>query len=348
MNRFHLLVFVALVVGTFAVITSCIPTIPAPPLEEGDWQLLITTDEANSRLLLVSQPNNKIVNQNLFLNTDSMRGIAGRVGKVQTFRDYIFVLMPEARKIEVLSSTSYRRLATLNFATQNRIPSDIIFPNATTGYIAFSNASVLGVLDITNFTVPRDIEVGRNPVALDVRGNQVYCAVQGDNVIAVIDSRTNSVTARIPVPASPQFVRLSPNASELIVVSAGSTNPRTAARAALVSITEQRVLREAVLAINPADSLTERAYGLAVSEREFAYIPMNKALVRVDLRNLARTTPLEGTFRNVSYNPIRLEIVVADSSTMPVCTILSSASDSLKATIPLDSVRAPVLQVSSR
>jgi DNA-binding beta-propeller fold protein YncE len=354
MKRLILRTFVAFFAMLFAMITACDIEGPTPVAPNGDWQLLVVTDEAVSRLLVISQPDNKVVNANLFLNADSVRGIGGRVGKIFTFRENVYVLMPEQQRIEVLSATTYRRVATLNFAAQGRTPTDIIFTNATTGYIAFSNASVLSVLDITNFTIASEIQVGRAPVAFDVRGNQIYCAVRDENVVVVIDSRNapaSAVTTRIPVPTAPEFLRITPNGSEIVVLSVGGGSPRTAARASLINIAEKRVTREATLFFNAADSSTDRGYGLVLTERDFAYIPMNNALIRLDTRSLGRAIVLEGMYRSITYNPNRTELLVAsaDSNTVPTCTILNPANDSTKAIIRLDSVRmGRVRQVFSR
>jgi hypothetical protein len=366
MKRLIICGFAVLIALIFSVITACdflIENTPRPTPPEGDWQLLVTTDEAVSRLVVLSQPNNKVVNQNLFLNIDSARGIAGRVSKTYTFREFIYVFLPEQRRIEVLSATTYKRIKTIDFAAQGRIPTDIIFINATTGFIAFENASVLSVLDINEnaFKITSDISVGRNPVALGVRQiessniNEIYCAVRGENQIIVIAGNSSgnnipyTITERIPVAASPEFLQVNANKSELIVVSSGGGTPRTASRISLIDCNTKRVTREATLYFDAADSSTDKGYGLAATERDFAYIPMSKALIRVDTRTLARAIVLEGVYRSISYNPNRSEILVvtADSSNSPTCTILSQANDSVKANLRLD-VQARVRQVISR
>ncbi|TAE33042.1 MAG: hypothetical protein EAZ92_00990 [Candidatus Kapaibacterium sp.] len=338
---------------------ACVPTVPAPPLEEGDWQLLVATDEPVSRLLLLSQPNNRIANQNLFLNVDSIRGIGGKVRKIAlptgAFREYVFVLMPEEFKIEVLSATSYRRITTISFANDRREPSDIIPVNATTAYIAFRNAPMLTVFDLFNIRIARDVRVGTSPIsALDVIGNQLFCALQDENAVAVVatnytgSNATEALLARIPVPRAPQFLAHTANGSELIVVCAGGGAQRLASRVAVVSIAERRVLREATLFSDAADSSNDRPYGLAITDRDFAYIPMNKDVAKVDVRSLARASVLPGVFRNVSFSPERLEIVLADSSAFPTCAIIASKNDSLTATISLENVRAQIRQINSR
>jgi YVTN family beta-propeller protein len=334
-------------------LSSCLPFEENPPRPAGDWQVLIVTDEPNSRyveyaVLQAGAGRNaakldaQILNANLFLGKDSARGIGGRVTKIYTFRDNLYVFLPEQRRIEVLSSTTYRSVATLDFTAQNRTPADIIFANATTGYIAFSDASVLGVLDVTNFTVPRDIPVGRNPVALEVQGNQIYCALRGDNQIAILDSRTNAVTARIPTPPAPQYIKLTVSGLDLFVVSAGAgrfdNNAPTSPRVSRINLAMRRITQQAPL-FNSPDSLTENAYGLAVTDQDFAYIPTNKALYQVDIQNVFFIqNTLDGVFRSVTYNPIRNEVVLPESDSAGVvssCLIVNPRTGRDSLVVPL-------------
>lgn len=350
------------------VLFACEPIEPTPDRPAGDWQVQAITDEANSRYIeyAVSQASATksgaitrltatVINPNLFLGKDNVRGIDGRVSKVYTFRDNLYVFLPEQKKIEVLSSTTYKSVATLNFAAQNRTPVDIIFANATTGYIAFSDASVLGVLDVTNFTIPLEIPVGQSPVALDVQGNQIFCAVRGENQVVIIDSRTNAVTARIAVPPAPQFIRLSISGQDLLVVSAGGgrfdNSPRTALRVSRINLAQRRVTQQAPI-VNTADSTTETAYGLAVTDQDFAYIPTNKALYQVDVQNVFFSqNTLDGTFRNVNYNPIRNEVLVAevDSTSMTAsCIIVNPRNGRDSLIVPLPDLRVRPRQVFTK
>lgn len=342
------------------IASACTLDEPTPIKPAGDWQVLAVTDEANSRYVeyAVSQEgstvrNNlrtmqaRVINENLFRGKDAARGIGGRVSKVYTFRENLYVFLPEQRRIDVLSAANYRLVATLNFTAQNRTPTDIIFANATTGYIAFSDASVLGVLDVTNFTLPLEINVGRNPVALEVQGNQIYCALRGDNQVVVIDSRTNTVTNRASVPTAPQFIRLAPGGTDLIVVSAGGGRfdnaPRTAPRVSRLNIGSLRVTQQAPI-VNTSDSTNESAYGLVVTEQLFIYIPTNRAIYQIDAQNLFRSqTTLDGAFRSITYNSVRDEVLVADIDSVGMnssCLILNPTTGRDSIAVPLTDLRA--------
>ena len=350
-KRASFVTLIALVLVAFA----CVPFEEDPPRPAGDWQVLIVTDEPNSRYVEyavlqsgtgdnagAARLNAQIINANLFLGKDSARGIGGRVAKIYFFRDNLYVFLPEQRRIEVLSSTTYRSIATLDFSAQNRTPADIIFANATTGYIAFSDATVLGVLDVTNFTIPREIPVGRNPVALEVQGNQIFCALRGDTQIAVIDSRMNAVTARIETPPAPQYIKLTVSGLDLFVVSAGAGRfdnaAPTAPRVSRINLAMRRITQQAPL-FNSPDSVSESAYGLAVTDQDFAYIPTNKALYQVDIQNVFFIqNTLDGVFRSVTYNPIRNEVVLPETDSVGAvssCLIVNPRTGRDSLVVPL-------------
>lgn len=358
-KRSSLVAFLALTLAMFA----CVPNEPTPDRPSGDWQVLAITDEANSRYIeyAVSQASAvtsggvkkltaRVNNANLFLGKDSIRGIGGRVSKVYSFRDNLYVFLPEQKRIEIISSTTFRPVKTLDFTAQNRIPTDIIFANATTGYIAFENATVLAVIDISSigsFVIAREIEVGRNPVALQVQGNQIYCALRGENQVIILDSRDTVVKARIPVPTAPVFIGLTVSGQDLFVVSAGGGRydnlPRTAPRASRISLSTQRITQQAPI-VNTADSTTEAVYGLVVTDQDYAYIPMSRALYQVDVQNvLLSQSTLEGVYRNVGYNPIRNEVLVAEIDSVGMsasCIIINPRTGKDSLVVPLTDLRA--------
>jgi len=332
------LVVLAVCATSALLIYSCVPSerVINPP--ESDWQLLASTPDSSTRLVLINQPSNEIASQNLF-SVLGANGIGGRVSKMVAFRENLYVLLPEQRRIEVLNAFDYRRRFTLNFAAQNRIPADIAFANATTGYIAFSNGSVVGVIDITALErgIVSEIPVGNAPIDLEVQENQIYCALQRGSAVAVIDSRTNSVTARISVGAAPTFLGVASNGRVLIAVGLGGgrvdASPRSVARATFVSLTNRTVLSFTPLSVQ-IDSLDQVPHGLVVTENNVAFVPINRSLVRLDARSFSRSIGVSGIFRSISYNPVRNEILLADSLQRG-CTIVDPETSEIRSTISL-------------
>jgi hypothetical protein len=113
----------------------------------------------------------------------------------------------------------------------------------------------------------------------------------------------------------------------------------------------RRVTQQAPV-VNTADSTTEVAYGLAVTDQDFAYIPTNKALYQVDVQNIFATqNTLDGTFRSVNYNPIRNEVLVAevDSANMTTsCIIVNPRNGRDSLVVPLPDLRVRPRQVFTK
>lgn len=340
MRRISLLL-VTISLSMAVIFLSCGPIESVINAPQSDWQLLAVSPERPSRLVVFNQPSNTVAENNAF-SVLGASGIGGRVSKIVTFRENIYVFLPDERRIEVLSSATYARRATLDFSASGRVPADIAFANATTGYIAFSEGSSVGVVDITVFRVVATIDVGQGPVDLETQGNVMYCALQRENTIAIIDSRTNAVTAKIPVPPAPTFMGVSVNGRTLVVVSAGGgkfdNSPRSAGRVAFVDIASRSIRAQSVLT-NTADSTNDVPRGFAITELDFAFVPMNSSLLRLDTRNFVRSTlNTNVNYRNIAYNPIRSELLImaADSTgTGASCLVADPQTGNISSTIRL-------------
>lgn len=324
----------SLIVALALCIYSCGPTETVINAPQSEWELLVLTDSVPSKYVLINQPANEIADTDLFRSLSS-GGIGGRVTKIMTFRDNIYVILPDIKKVEVLNAVTFARKTTFDFSATNKIPSDIIFANATTGYIAFGNTSVVSLVDITNFKVVRDIEVGAGPVSFEVKENQIYCALQRENTVAVLDSRTNAVTTKIPVSQAPTVLKFTRLGTNLAVLCLGGgkidNSPKSPARVSVVNVQQRSVIGETLLNIT-ADSSNETARGMVVTENDFAYVPASQALLKIDIRRFNRSTVLRGSFRSINYNSIRNELLIADSAK---CIIAETEAGEVKEIIPL-------------
>lgn len=355
------------VVLVIAMFGGCTPSEPTRNSPDGNWQLLVVTDGNPSQFTLLNQPGNTIVQQNLFSRLGA-GGIGGRISRIVTFRDKLYVIMPEQFKIEVLildsTSLTYARRATMDFSRSQRVPADIAFMNATSGYIAFSNSSLVGVIDIADtidqpelrgkglrpYTMVDSIVVGANPVDLQVHDNEadnrLYCALRGENAIAIINTSTKRVEGRIPTPPAPLYVNITANRANLVVIGAGNgrfnSAARTPCRAALLNIATRQIANEISIFSSPADSLSEFPFGLAVTDQDFAFVPMNRALVRLDVRTLARSIPQQSAYRGITYNPLRGELLLTVTDSVPACSIVDTQTGIEQSRIPLP-VRPAIL-----
>jgi YVTN family beta-propeller protein len=178
----------------------------------------------------------------------------------------------------------------------------------------------VSILDVRSLVLAGDIAVGRGVMDMDVRGNQVYCAVRDENAVAVIDTRTSAVTTRIPVANAPLFLGTNLSGSRLVVACAGAgkfdASPRSTGRVAFIDLNTRRVLAQTPISASP-DSLNDVPRGLAISDRDMAFVPLNSSFVRLSTQSYGRFIVNPGvnvSYRAITYNSIRNELLLADSA----------------------------------
>ncbi len=319
------LVFVAF----SCVLLFCGCTPDEPLLNEGSstqWQVFAVGNQGQTTIASVEFPTNRVLLNNILSATNGSINLGGDISKVILFRGNLYVFIPSLRQIVVIADSNYRRLATIDFSAQNRIPRDIAFGNATTGYIACEGSNRLSILDVTNFRLAGEVIVGNDPVDIDVQENVLFVANRSDNSVSFVDTRTNSVTQTIPVPEAPVFLQPDVDKSTLLVISAGNGKfnalPRSTPRISYVNMANRQVLSTVGFADNAQDSTTTLPLGFVVTTRQFGFVLTPNAIIRIDTRSrvLVRVVQTR-TATSMSYNPVRDEIMLADalSSTITLC-----------------------------
>lgn len=313
-----------------------------------NWKLLAVTNDP-VRLALIDQPENSILQQDAYQFANGAP-LPGRVSHIVNFRDTLYMFIPEQHTIEIVSKFGgYKRVATLNFTKEDLVPADIAFPNATTGYIAFSNKDMVGIIDLTQLPTGDQerifistIPVGKHPSSITALNNKILTANTNDNTVSVIDSRTNEVTKTIQVHTAPLFIRTDADGAEAIVVSAGAgkletDEVTTPAKAQFIDGDLLEVGRSYTLYGLPADSLLAIPAGLVISQDEFAFIPLQTALVTVNTRkNQASMRSLERKrYHSIALNRTRNEVLVLDSASNKVTIFNGRGGRSGTLTMPV-------------
>ncbi len=315
-----------------------------------DWTLLALSGNG-TELSVIDQPENSLVQQDAYKATNGTSLPTG-ITSVVEFRDTLYFISPSEMKIEVATKFwGYKHVATLDFSSMGLKPADIAFPNATSGYIVFSNRSEVGVVDITQlFTDDMDkifiktIPVGNNPVSIAALGNKLLTANLGDNSVTVIDSRTLSAVKTIPVHTAPLFIRTDSDGKEAVLVSAGAGKistgeAQTASRVQFISEETLEVTRSLTLYDKPTDSLSSMPLGLVVSNDEFAFVPLSTSLILVNtrqkqpsIRNIERKV-----YQHIFLNATRNEVVTLDTVANRVSVFSGRGGRASAFTIPVGS-----------
>jgi len=185
----------------------------------------------------------------------------GKIDFISKFRDNYYLINSSNKKIFVIKISNIANFLskTLNeipvevvdFSEMNLTPISICFPNATDGYIAFDNSTIIGILDLTNnkFSNISSININNIPsnVAAYFPGNQVYVACQNNNKVFVIDTRTNTIEDSIEITDRPTFLKFTTDGKYCAVVSTGNgknnnnSNEITEAKLSIIDVKKREI-----------------------------------------------------------------------------------------------------------
>lgn len=307
--------FFALLAVTL-LLPSCSPDERVIDSANPSWRIIAATAGEPTALALITEPANTVSSTDAY-NTANGKSLTGKVTKIAEYRDLLYLLMPETNTIEVVDVKNFKAVATVSTGQRKAI--DICFANGTTAFLA-NDDSTVSVLDITVQRITQEIAVGKKPKAIAAMGNRVGVCNQQSNTISIIDTRSRTVTATIPVKHAPTFIVPDADTTEFVIVSLGEgkietqdifTPPYlTTLNAFTASITAEVELEEA--GVDPASIIPR---GLAVTPAEIAFIPLGSQIIQVDTRNhLFYSYGENGSFDYCFYNFRRQEMVAARTS----------------------------------
>lgn len=299
-------------------ISGCSQDEPTYNNFKDEWKILAATTGAPSSLALVSQPDGAVTSADIFASANGTQ-LAGTVQKIVEFRENLYLMIPSVFQVVVIDKQTFKQMAVLDFSAQQRIPTDVAFGNATTGYVAHENDTSVTVIDITNFSIGRVIKVGMRPVAIAAVGNQVFVANQSDNTVSQIDTRTNTVVATHQVATAPTFIRPNASGHEVMVLSLGAGKLDTAGMKTppvITYIDSSRIIVEVTPLDDPLlDGVNALPTSISVSPKEWAYITVQKGVIRLDTKgrkDYKLVSELE--YKQSYYNFRRNEILLLNGT----------------------------------
>ncbi|MBK9247198.1 MAG: hypothetical protein IPM69_03580 [Ignavibacteria bacterium] len=283
-----------------------------------EWKILAASTGSPASLALVSQPDGALTSADIFSSANGT-SLPGIVNKIVEFRENIYLMIPSAFQVVVIDKQTFKQKAVLDFSAFQRVPTDVAFGNATTGYVAHENDTSVTVIDITNFSIGRSIKVGNHPVAIAAVGNQIFVANQHDNSVSQIDTRTNTVVATHQVAPAPTFIRPNANGHEVMVLSLGAGKIDSAAvktPPVVTYIDSGRFVVEVTPIDDPLlDGTNALPTSLSVSPKEWAYITMQKGVIRLDTKGRKDFIVVsEIEYKQSYYNFRRYEVLLLNGT----------------------------------
>ena len=101
-----------------------------------------------------------------------------------------------------------------------------IHPHENMAFVANENSGTISVIDVTSFTVTKEIEVGKIPhnIRFDSKGDTAYITLQGEDKIAIIDVKNLEMIDSILVEKMPHNLDLSPDDKYLYTANIGTSD----------------------------------------------------------------------------------------------------------------------------
>jgi YVTN family beta-propeller protein len=262
------------------------------PVDTAKKIIVATDDNISPKLKVFEVPSMNVIHDDLITGTFGTQ-ISTPVGNIKEFGGNMYIFIPKDFKILIVRKVDLTLITTIDFSADKSEPIDIVFPNATDGYIIHNNSVYISLLDVTNFVVARNITVGNPPHSIDVSENQVLVTNQPDNTISVVDSRDRVEVARIITEPNPSFIKVTPDGKSAICVSVGLGKlndgaSKTPAYFQYVDIANRKITNTYELGFAQILATEQVPQGLVVTHRDWGFIPTNSNFLRVDIRTKDR------------------------------------------------------------
>ncbi len=325
-----------------ALLGACSADEPTITSYKESWRLLAS---ARNETFSISMPNGETASQTVWADkTGTDYGLTS----ITAFRDKLYLLHSVQPWIIVLDAFTMASLDTMNLGANGTV-ADIAFANATTAYVTLPAAGAIGVIDLTTGTLARIIDVGGSPQGIAATGNQIIATLPLLNQAVIVDSRTNVVEARIETSIAPWYAEADDLNNVFCIValgsgkSSGSTEPPSAPMIDFILATTRQRVKTLEVSGRATNAAAQLPTGLVVTRNEFAFIPVQNGLVRVNTRTRNRTNVVQfEEFSGIAYNPSRAEILCRKASgATTVCQVFDEFGEELRATVTIaDSISA--------
>lgn len=276
--------------------------------------LLIYNTESKATISKVDLLTGEVFEENILAKIPEINQ-KDTISLARHFRDNIFLFAKGSFKIYVLDFNTLEYKSTIDFSQSQYIPNDIAFANATDAYITFENSDKVGLLDLTNFVLAKQIKVGSSPSSIATSGNQIYVANYSDNTVSIIDSRTNRQEAVISVAPHPIYVGVRSDGKEVVVVSRGLGKDLTdvvptAAIATIIDVATRQKVAEIAIGTATIKAETVLPISSVITNSNYLFVTNGNNLFRINVKSRSSATNVgKYSYRELFFNNFRSEMI---------------------------------------
>jgi hypothetical protein len=328
------------VVISIMVLAGCSPDVPTITSFTDSWRLL----PGGARgLSAVSMPTGETIDAEVWTGP---LNAPYPIGSAEQFRDRIHLLHGSEPWVVRLDAATLAAVDTIDLGVSGSA-ADIAFANATTAYVSLPGARAVGVVDLTVGRLVRTIDVGGAPAGIAATGNQLCTVLPSTNEAVIIDSRTNTVEARIATGRAPRYVRADDLNGLFCIVTLGAgkidDDVPTVPTIEFLSASTRQIIKTLDVSGRATNATAQRPRGLVVTNSEFAFVPVQNGLVRVNTRQRSRTIVMQPeAYDHIAYAPGRAELLTSRTREgASICDVFDEFGEALRSSVTLnDSVSA--------
>ncbi|MCX2738455.1 DUF5074 domain-containing protein [Pontibacter anaerobius] len=276
---------------------------------------------------------------NIFSKANASRPLGDVVTDLDLVGDRAYITVNNSNKVEVVNAYTFKAEAVLENLKQPRYFTALNEDKAyVSEWIRYGEPGQVSVIDLKTMKVSKTIPVGPQPEELLVVGDKLYVAVSGADVIAVINTATDTRLADIQVTDGP-FELEADRHNNLWVLSAGVkyTEANTAAALSMIETANGTVSR--TLPFSDPEAFADNLTLSGSKDRLYFTYNGNTYAQSITATALPTTALINRSFYSLGVHPETGQIYGGDSNnfsgdgTVQVYTPEGSEVSSIKAGI---------------
>jgi hypothetical protein len=244
------------------------------------------------------------------------------ITRMQSYLNYVFAFAPDENKIFIFNKNTTKVVAQIDFSDEGLRPMKLAFANATDAYLICENYNKLILLDILYFKKAREIDLPSFANDILALGNKIYITIPLENQVAIVDSRTHTITSQITVDNRPYIFALTSSSNNLIVLSAGAgklpQDPMenlSAPSVANIDLASSSIVGTNPLVVPLYDIINKYPKEFVITNNDWGFFSLDSMLVKIDARDITFSISLyNAILSNFSQNYLANEIFVLEKT----------------------------------
>ncbi len=266
---------------------------------------------ANASLSYFDSDSGKMYN-NVFQSANG-EGLGSVANGITIYDTLAFIVINNSDKIEVISVSSFKRVATIHLPSGSS-PRNMIILDSTKGYVTNLYTNSCSIIDLTTYQVTGSIPTGTNPEGIIHANSKLYVANSGfgyGNTISVISTSSDQVIDTIQIGDNPISIVKDENENVFVLCSGSyndwnDPNDDTPGGVWKISSLDETIMDSLVIPGHPSR--------LCLGANNNGYFIKDSTIAEFDSQNMQiiNGSFATGNFYGLDYDPVTKKIFALD------------------------------------